>query len=291
MTIGKGVVGFPPAPNLVSAIEALMPRHGWVLDDTVTLVAGGTQVEGRYRVWRNPAANNPAAIDWFVVLYASSDNKTFRVLLAERYDFANKRISGIATNTSTITPAADFTNPTAYALDVPTTVAGHIQFLETQPFTANTAYMVSVTASRVLISISVDLATVQVYGVGRFDSVLPATVDSGLFIGRVESSMWSTREPYATTASTNTSGGIWWQLRAEAHGQHWPQYQAVTTTPYAAWLSARAIASAVRGMHSGMIRWRIGGEMGDVATIRDPDGIERQYTYLGGEHWCRTEVL
>lgn len=242
MTYLAGVAGASPALSAVNQLEGLLDQNGYVLVDTWN--PSSTIV---YRVWRNPATNNQAGIDWYLVLGRSQDTSTTVTFqLGEAYDASTHVLSKAAPAQSTASKTLDADTASTGSAAINAITTPHLR-ISLAVGTVNTFIAFSVSRHRVFIgsrasmnytanNAAVQAASAYVYA-GCFDSLLPplmstnpAARDTGLllaghFFGTAATNNQylagsSTREPGLSQGGT-TTGAAYWTVTAAPGSITW----------------------------------------------------------------------
>ena len=137
-----------PGATLYALIAAEMTTMGYELVDTVVIGSN------THKVWKNPAANNPAGLDWYVDLYyPTAGAGSVKVVAFEAYDAAADRAYRLPGYAGNLDATYRSFFPTATSLEA---AGGAYARPDILTSTASFGYWISITEERIAVIGSVD---------------------------------------------------------------------------------------------------------------------------------------
>lgn len=276
------------ALDMVNALEGLMPAVGWTLVDTVTL-------NGTYRVWQNPAANNQSGVDFYVTLFRANDvNTAINVLLHEGYDLANKQISGYAPEQIVNAVAPNFTTASSPTVTLDSAAVHRFQIVGAN---GNT-YFMTAGRNRITWAISNNPGGMA----GAIDSLIEApAVDTCLVLGSFHNAVGrTTREPWAVSGASTSSGNQYFHVFPTSWGPATLDAYTNKVMPGNIVWHGRTAAANVnfrRGTIHDMWIGPTNGPLaaavpGDTVEVPREDGLTTDtYVHLGQQRWIKRTAV
>lgn len=127
-----------PGATLHGLLATELTTEGYELADTVVIGAS------TYKVWKNPAANNPSGKDWFLsIAFATAGAGALRIGVFEEWNPTTDRAYRFSTYQSAIDVThRSYAGASAYALN-------QIMYVDIETSTASFGYWISISKTRI----------------------------------------------------------------------------------------------------------------------------------------------